>query len=68
MTKEVLNHLCEAYLFGALYQTDFISLMKIRKSKQGEFADKMWEWYENWCREQRKLENENICYGRDYVK
>ena len=68
MTREVLNHLCEAYLYGGLYQTDFISLMKIKKSKQEEFTNKMWNWYENWCKEQRRLEEENPLHWKDYVE
>ena len=46
MTKEVLEHLCEAFLFGSLYQSDFVLLLHVEWKHEKEFCDELWDWYE----------------------
>lgn len=60
MNQRVLEHLCEAFLFGSLYTEDFISLLNVDEKKEQEFSDKVWEWYEDW--------NKKNEWKEDYVE
>lgn len=69
MDQTVLEHLCEAYLFWALYTTDFIALLQVSEEHAEEFGEKLWKRYED-----RHKENERTggCDyeqgGKDYAK
>lgn len=44
---EILQHMCEAYLNGALYRTDFIYLL-IWESECKDIEDCLESYYERW--------------------
>lgn len=66
MDQTVLEHLCEAYLFWALYTTDFIALLQVSEEHAEEFGEKLWKRYEDRHKEQNRLKEENSLRGFDY--
>lgn len=66
MNQEVLEHLCEAYLYWTLYTSDFISLLQVDEAHAEEFWQRLFKRYEDRQREQHKLRDENSLRWFEY--